>query len=66
MIVDYFEVTVPTGLGDVTGIELVQQPSLDVYKRQVKECLWKLAAANGDWEVCAEAVRKIVDDLKKA
>ena len=25
MIVDYFEVTVPTGLGDVTGIELVQQ-----------------------------------------
>ena len=28
MIVDYFEVTVPTGLGDVTGIELVQQPSL--------------------------------------
>ena len=24
------------------------------------------AAANGDWEACAAAVRKIVDDLKKA
>ena len=38
-----------------------QRPSF--YKdKKVKECLWKLAAANGDWEVCAEAVRKIVDD----